>query len=139
MPVQALIVVGGNVAPGKRLFQMAEELRVDRHHIFEVAMRGAVLHHQDSAVALDDLRLDLADFLVEQDFVRQFSVEDLTADFRDTLWAKRIGGARPPQRRLGFLVRLEKRLVAPPGSERLTGMNAVHPFKNEPRSLWLRG
>ena len=53
--VQLLVVVGADVAAGEDVFQVLEEGRVDRHHVFEVAVDGAVLHHQDLAVALDDL------------------------------------------------------------------------------------
>ena len=66
--VQLLVVVGANVAAGEDLFQVLEELGVHRHHVFKVAVLGAILHHQDLAVALDDLRLDLADLFVQQDF-----------------------------------------------------------------------
>ena len=54
--VQLLVVVGADVAAGENFFQVLRELGVDRHHVFEVAVHGAILHHQDLAVALDDLR-----------------------------------------------------------------------------------
>ena len=40
-------------------------------------MDRAFLHHQDAAVALDDLRLDLADFPVIQDFDRDLAIEKM--------------------------------------------------------------
>jgi len=66
---------------GKRL-PSASRNRVDRHHVFEVAVDGAVFHHQNLSVALNDSGLDLADFFVHQNFVRQFAVKNLLADFR---------------------------------------------------------
>ena len=69
-----------------------------------MAVDGAVLHHQDLAVALDDLGLDLADLLVQQDLVRQLAVDDLLADLRDALGAERVGGAGPAERRLLLLI-----------------------------------
>ena len=62
--VQVLIVVGADVAAREDLFQVLEERGVDGHHVFEVAVNRAVLHHQDLAVALDDLGLDLAGLVV---------------------------------------------------------------------------
>jgi len=41
--------------PGKLLFDPAEELGIDGHHIFVVAVERAILHHPDLPVALDDL------------------------------------------------------------------------------------
>jgi len=43
---------------------MIEEFGVDGHHIFVVAVDRAVLDHPDLAIALDNLRFDLADLLV---------------------------------------------------------------------------
>ena len=103
--VQLLVVVRADVAAREDLFQVLEELGVDRHHVFEVPVLGAILHHQDLAVALDDLRLDLADLLVQQDLVRQLAVDDLLANLRHALRAKRVGRPRPAQRRLLLLAR----------------------------------
>ena len=47
------IVVRADVAAGEDVLQVLEERRVDGHHVFEVAVDGAILHHQDLAVALD--------------------------------------------------------------------------------------
>ena len=113
--VQARVVVRADVAAGEDLFQVTHERRVDRHHVLEVAVDGAVLHHQDLSVALDDLRLQLADLLVQQDLVGQLAVHDLLADLRHALRTQRVRGARPAQRRLLLLVALQQRLVAPLG------------------------
>ena len=113
--MQLLVVVGADVAAGENVFQVLREFGVNRHHVFEVAVLGAIFHHQDLAVALDDGGLDLADFFVHQHFVRQLAVENLLADFGHALRAQRIGGARPAQRRLGLFVGLEQRLVRPLG------------------------
>ena len=45
--VQLLVVVGADVAAGEDFFQVLEEGGVDRHHVFKVAVLGAILHHQD--------------------------------------------------------------------------------------------
>ena len=96
--MQMLIVVRHDVAPGKDVFEMLRELGVDRHHVFEMAVLGAILQHQDAAVALNDLRLDLADLLIHQHVVRQVAVENLLPDFGHTLGAEGVGGARPAER-----------------------------------------
>ncbi len=133
--MQLLIVVGANVAAREDLFQVLEEVGVHGHHVFEVAVHGAVLHHQDLAVALDDLRLDLAGLLVHQHFDRQLAVDDLLANFGHALGAKRIGGARPAQRRLRLLIRLQQRLVGPLGRKRRIGIDAVQLVENDPCAL----
>ena len=53
--------------PGNTSSRCLKNVGVHGHHVFEVAVDRAVLHHQDLAVALEDRRLDLADLLVEQD------------------------------------------------------------------------
>ena len=103
--VQLLIVVGADVAAGEDLFEMLEEGRVDRHDVFKVAMNRAVLHHQDLAVALDDLRLDLADLLVQKDLVGQLAVDDLLANLWHAARAEGVSGTRPAEGRLLLLVR----------------------------------
>ena len=127
--------VGADVAAGEALFKMLEEGGVDRHHVFEVAVLGAILHHEDLAVALDDLRLDFADLLIEQDFVGQLAVEDLLADLGHALGTERVCGARPAEGRLLFLVALQEGLVAPLGGKRRVGADAVQPLINHPRAL----
>ena len=135
MVVQLLIVVRADVAPWKDFFQMLEELGVHRHHVFKVPVLGAILHHQDLAVALDDLRLDLADLLVQQNLVRQFAVNDLLTNLRHALRAQRIGRPRPAKRRLFLLVALQKRLVGPLGRKRSVRLDAVQLLKDGPRTL----
>ena len=102
MLVEFLVIVGADVAAGEDVLDVLEHLGVDGHDVFEVAMLGAVLDHQDFAVPLDDLSLDLADLFVEEDFVGKLAVEDLLANLRDALGAERVGGARPAQR--GFFL-----------------------------------
>ena len=80
--VQLLVIVGADVAAGEDLFEVLEEGGVDRHHVFKVAMDRAVLHHQDLAVALDDLRLDLADLLIEENLMGELAIDDLLTDLR---------------------------------------------------------
>ena len=135
--VQVLVAfaVGLDVAAGEALFEMLEEGGVDRHHVFKVAVLGAVLDHQNLAVALDDLGLDLAHLLVEQHFVGQLAVENLLANLGDALGTERVGGARPAQRRLFLLPALQQGLVAPFGREGRVGADAVEPLVNDPRAF----
>src|SRR5208337_3236709 len=123
--MELLVVVGANVAAGEDIFQMLKEGGVHGHDVFEVAVLRTVLHHEDFAVALDDLRLDFAGLLVHEDFDGELAVDDLLADIRHALGAERIGGARPAERRLGFLVRLQQRLIGPLGRKRGILINAV--------------
>ena len=136
--VLVAFAVGADVAAGEALFKVLEEGRVDGHDVFKVAVLGAVLDHQDLAVALDDLGLDFADLFIEQDFVGQLAVEDLLANLGDALGAERVGGARPAEGRLFFLLALEERLVAPLGREGRVGADAVEPLVNDPRAPWPR-
>ena len=64
--MQVRIVVCADVAAGEALFQVLEEGGIDRHHVLEVAVNGAVLDHQDFAISLDDFGLDFAHLFVEQ-------------------------------------------------------------------------
>ncbi len=116
--VQLLVVVRLDVAAREYLFEVLEELGVDRHHVLEVAVNGAVLHHQDLAVALENRRLDLADLLVQQDADVLLAVENLLPRFTRAGRAERVGLTRPAQRRLGLLIRLEQRFVRPARDER---------------------
>jgi hypothetical protein len=131
--VQLLVVVRLDVAARERLLEVLEERRVDRHHVLEVAVLRAVLDHQDPAVALDDLRLDLADLLVEQDLVVALPVEDLLPGLAHADRAERIGLARPAQRRLHLLPRFLQRQIRPPGHERVPGLHPVQRVERDPR------
>ena len=109
--VQGFIIVGADIAAREDFFEMLEKIGIHGHHVLKVAMLGAILHHEDLAVALDDLGLDLAGLFVQQNFVRQLAIDDLLADFRDALRAQRICAAGPSERGLRLLIRLEQRLV----------------------------
>jgi len=84
---------------GKRL-QVLREIGCRSTSRLRSGRGGAVFHHQNLSVALNDSGLDLAMFFVHQNFVRQFAVKNLLADFRDTLRAQRIG--EPASRSGGF-------------------------------------
>jgi len=133
--VQLFVVVSADVASGENFLKVTEELRVDRHHVFEMAVSGAVLDHQDLAVALDDLRLNLANLLIQKDFVRQLAVDNLLANLRNALRAQRIGGAGPAKRRLLFLIRLEQRLIGPLRRKGRIWADTVELLENGPGSL----
>ena len=133
--VQLLVVVRADVAAREHLLEVLEELGVDRHHVFEVAVNRAVLHHQDLAVALEDRRLDLADLLVQQDADVLLAVEDLLPRFAHAGRAERVGLARPAERRLGLLLRLQQRLVRPLRGERGVLRDLVQSVEHHPRPV----
>ena len=135
MVMQLFVVVRRNVAARKDFFEVLEELGIDGHYVFKVTVFGAILHHQDLAVALDDLRLDLANLFIEQHFVRQLPVEDLLADLRHAARAQRVRRARPAQRWLLLLIGLEQRLIGPLGSERRARVDSVQSLKDEPGAI----
>jgi hypothetical protein len=89
--VERFIVVRADVAPGECLLQMPVEGGIDRHHVLEVAVDGAVLHHQDFPVPLHDPRLDFPNLLMEQVFVILLSVEGSPAGFPERI----LGRASP--------------------------------------------
>ena len=122
--VQGFVVVRGNVAARELLFDPLEELGVHGHQVFVLAVDGALLHHPDLAVALDNLRLDLADLLVHQVGPVLLAIDDRFARFFHAVRAERVGRARPAERRLGFLPGLEQRLIGPFRRERRVRVDA---------------
>ena len=134
MVVQFLVIVRADVAARKDFLQMLEESRIDRHHVFEMAVLRAILHHQDLAVSLDHLGLDLADLFIEQDLVGEFAVDDLLPDFGDAPGAQRIGLPGPAQGRLLFLIALEQRFVGPSRFERRVLFDLIEFVENNPSS-----
>ena len=74
---------------------MLEECGVDRHHVFEMAVDGTILDHQDLAVALDDHGFNFAGAGVQQVRKGALVVQDLLADFRNALRTEGVGLARP--------------------------------------------
>ena len=120
--VQLLVVVRADVAARERFLEVLEEGRVHRHHVLEVAVNRAILDHQDLAVALDDLGLNLPDLLVQQDLVITLAVENLLARLAHADRAERVGLARPAKRGLHFLPGLLQRDVRPLRDERVSGL-----------------
>jgi len=135
MIVKVCVVVGADIAAGEDFFEVLEELSVDGHDVFEVTVDGAILHHEDLAVALDDLSLDLAGLFVLEDLDGEFAVDDLVADVGDALGAKGVRCAGPAERRLGLLEALKKRLVGPLRSERGIRVDRIQFFKDGPGSI----
>ena len=132
MVMEMFVGMGLDIAAGEHFFEMARELGINRHQVFEVAVLGTVLHHPELAVALDDLRFDLAHFLVHEDVDGQVAVENLLADFGHALRTERVGLARPAQWRLGFFPSLQQRFFGPLRGRRRIGSNAVQAFKDGP-------
>ena len=63
MVVKTFVVVGANVAAGKVLFNPAQEIRVHSHHVFKVAVNGAILDHPNLAIPFKNRGLDFSHFL----------------------------------------------------------------------------
>ena len=137
--VQTLVVMRLDIAARKHFFEVAEKLSVNGHYVFKVAMDRAVLHHQDLAVALDDLRLDLADLFVQQDLVRQLAVDDLLPNFRNAFGAERVCCTRPAKGRLLLLVALQQGLIRPLRREAGIRLDAVELLEDCPRALGGKG
>ena len=79
--VQLFVVVRRNIASREISFDPFEELRVNRHQVFVLAVNGALFDHPYLAVALDNLRLDLADLLVNEVGPVLLAVDDGFARF----------------------------------------------------------
>ena len=135
MVVQLLVVVRLNIAAGKHLLEVLEEVGIHRHHVLEVAVDGAILHHQNLAVALENRRLDLADLLVEQNRDVLLAVEDRLARFAHADRTERVGLTRPPERRLRLLPRLQQRFVGPFRNEGRTRVDTVGRVEHVPRAV----
>src|SRR5262245_7455988 len=114
---------------------MLEEGGVDRHHVLEVAVKRAILDHQDLAVALDDRGFDLADLLIEKDADVLLAVENVLPRLASAGGAERIGLTGPAEGRLGLLIRLEQRLVRPARDERRVLLDLVGRRKHLPHSV----
>ena len=111
--VQILVIVRGNIATGILLLNPAQPLGIDGHHVFVVAVLWAVFHHPDLAIALDDLRLDLANLLAHQIAPILFTSDDGFARFLHAGGTERIGLPWEPERGLGLLPGFEQRLIRP--------------------------
>ncbi len=125
MLVKVFVVVRGNVAARVLPFDPAQPLGIDSHHVFVVAVERAILHHPHLAVALDNLRLDLADLLAHQLAPIFFAGDDRFARFFHARGTKRIGLPRKAQRRLGLFPGFQQRLVRPLRSDRRIGILLV--------------
>ena len=125
MVVEVFIVVGADVAARKNIFKVLEEDGIDRHDVFEVTVHCTILHHQNLAVALNDLSLDFANLLILEDLDRQFAVDDLVADVGDALGAQGVCRAGPAEGRLGLLVALEERLLRPLRGKRRVRVDGI--------------
>ena len=133
--VQLVVVVGADVAAWEHFFEVLEEVGVDRHHVLEVAVNRAILHHQDLAVALENRRLDLADLLVQQDADVFLAVENRLSRLARAGRAQRVGLARPAKWRFGLFVRLQQRLVGPLRRKGRSLVDLVQRIEDHPRTV----
>src|ERR1700683_1483458 len=113
MAMERFVVMSRDVAARKVLFDPGEELRVDSHQVFALTMDGALLHHPDLAVTLDNLSFDLADLLTNQVGPVFLASKDRFARLMHATRAQRIGRSRPAQRGLALLVGFQQRLIRP--------------------------
>ena len=100
--VQVFVVVGGDVAAVEVLLNPRQELGVDGHDVFKVAVLGAIFDHPHLAVALNDLSFDLAHVLINQDPVVVSPVNNPVARLSDAGGAEGIRAAGETQDRLGL-------------------------------------
>ena len=131
--MKRLIVMGGNIPARKHSFNVGKKLRVNGHHIFEVTVNRALLDHPNLTVTLDDLGLDLSDFLVNQHRNLFTAVEDRLTRFNYAVRAKRVGRPRPAKLWRRPLVRLEQRPVSPLRLERCCVDPLVYRLKRGPQ------
>ena len=123
--VQTFVVVGWNIPAGKVLLDPLEELHIDGHEVFGLAVLGAFLDHPDLAVSLNNVGFDLADLLVEQLLPLGVAAGDCFPGFPHAFRAQRIGLAWPAQRRFCLLPGLQQGLFRPLRSKRRGGVEPV--------------
>ncbi len=133
--VKLFVIVRFDVAAREQRFHVLQKLRVDRHHVFEMAVRRTILDHPNLPVTLDDLRLDLADILINKRSHLAVAAEDLLTRFDNTIWAQTVRLPRKPKRRLRFLPRLQKRLVRPFRRKRRIWLKLIHRLNSIERAL----
>src|SRR5208337_3698463 len=90
-----------------------EEAGINGHHVFIVAMLGTVLNHPDLTIALDDLRLDLADLFVHEVAPIFRAADDGLACFFHAGRTKRVGLPWKAERWLGLFPGFQERFVGP--------------------------
>src|SRR5204863_8866594 len=79
----------GEIAAGEERFESTQERRVDRQRVGEEAVRRTFLLDDDLAVALENVRVDLAVVLVDQRLDRLFAGKDSGAGLANALRSKR--------------------------------------------------
>jgi hypothetical protein len=108
-----LVVVSIDVATRKHLFYMRQELDVDCHHVLEVPVNRTILDHPNFAITLDDLGLNFADFLVNQNANVLLSADNRFPGLDHAVRTKRIRGSRPTQGWLALLPGFQQGFVRP--------------------------
>ena len=117
--MQLLVVVGFDVAAGENFFEVLRKFGIDGHQVFEVSVLRTIFDHPDLPIALNNVGFNLARcFTIQQRRKCRGALQDFLANLRDTFWTERVRLARPAQRWLGFLPRLQDWLIRPLGGER---------------------
>ena len=81
------------IASGETAFNQARKFRIDREHVFKGAVDRAGLPHDDTAVFLEDLRLDLSGIPVYQFRDVPGTFDDGGPDLLHAIGTQRIGFA----------------------------------------------
>ena len=113
VPVHQLVAQRLEVAARVALLDQARELRIDREQVLEVAVLRHVLRILSLPFSSTIVRLDLAHVAVDEVGQVALAVDDGRARLDHAARAERVGVARPAQRGLGALVRLEERAGRP--------------------------
>ena len=92
--VELRVVVGAHVAPREIGLDPPCEPCVHGHDVFILPVLGAFLHHPDLPVPFDDLGLDLAGFLLGEEAIISFVLEDLASRLDRADRAERSGFPR---------------------------------------------
>ena len=121
--VKIFIIVGSNVPTREVGLNPAQELGIDCHDVFELAVPRTLLDHPNLTVTLNDLGLDFAHFFIDQDLIIFLTLDNFLTCLNHALGTKRIGLPGPAQGGFGFLPRFQKRLVRPLGRE--TGIGSI--------------
>ena len=108
-----LVIVSIDVTTRKHLFYMCQKLDVDGHHVLEVPVNRTILDHPNFAIALNDLGLNLADFLVNQNANVLLPTDNRFPGLDYAVRTKRIRGSRPTQGWLALLPGFQQGLVRP--------------------------
>src|ERR1700730_4198734 len=109
--VQFLVTMRIDIATWEHLFDVGKKFYVDGHHVFEVPVYRAIFYHPYFAITLNNLRLDLANLLIDENTNVLLAAQTCFPCFDYAIRTKRICGSRPAQRWFTLLPGFQQRLV----------------------------